>query len=198
MATPELRDLNEKERDFRLKVPLPNLLAGEDMVLTVILAVSAVLVIIDQVIKYFIVQNLAPDGAVSVIDHLFALVYVENRGVAFGLFQNHVWIFALITFVLIGVMIWLIVKKKLTGKLFYVSCMLIIGGGIGNLIDRLFRGFVVDYLSLSFFPPVCNFADYCVTIGAVLLVIVIMMQSRRKETAETDTNSTVSGEQDGE
>ena len=51
------------------------------------------------------------------------------------------------------------------------TVILIIGGGIGNLIDRIFRGFVIDYLSLSFFPPICNFADYCITIGAVLFVL---------------------------
>ena len=56
----------------------------------------------------------------------------------------------------------------------------IIGGGIGNLIDRIFYGYVIDYLSLSFFPPVCNFADYCITVGAVLLVLYIIFFSDSK------------------
>ena len=147
------------------------------MVLTIVLAAAAVLVVIDQIIKYFIVQGLAPNGSMSVIDGLLSLTYVENRGVAFGMFQNHVWIFVIITSLLIGAFIWLIVRKKITGKLFCISAALMIGGGVGNLIDRIFRGFVVDYLSLSFFPPVCNFADYCITIGTVLLVIVLLFQS---------------------
>ncbi len=144
------------------------------LVLAVILGVSAVFAIADQMIKYFVLQDLKPVGSVSVIDNVFSLVYVENRGIAFGMFQNKAWIFSVLTLILMGVFIWLIVKKKLTGKLFYVSSVLIIGGGIGNLIDRVFRGYVIDYLSLSFFPPVCNFADYCVTVGAVLLLIVIL------------------------
>ncbi|HCA55517.1 MAG TPA: signal peptidase II [Ruminococcaceae bacterium] len=159
---------------------------GEVMVLAIILAVAAGLVGIDQLIKYFIVENLAPDGHVSVIDHVLSLVYVENRGVAFGMFQNHVWLFAVITLLLMGAMIWLILSKRITGKLFYVSCMLIMGGGIGNLIDRMFRGFVVDYLSLSFFPPVCNFADYCVTIGAVLLVAALLQGDRKAKSVPAD------------
>ncbi len=151
------------------------------MVLTIVLTAAAVIAALDQLIKYFIVENLAHSGAVTVIDNLLSLVYVENRGVAFGMFQNHIWIFAVITFLLIGVFIWLILSEKLTGKLFFVSAALMIGGGIGNLIDRLFRGFVVDYLSLSFFPPVCNFADYCITIGAVLFVAVLLIQGGDKE-----------------
>ena len=70
---------------------------------------------------------------------------------------------------------------KITNKLFLTSVTLIIGGGIGNLIDRLFRGFVVDYLQLSFFPPVCNFADYCITIGAVLMVVFVLFFSDKKD-----------------
>ena len=54
---------------------------------------------------------------------------------------------------------------------------MIIGGGVGNLIDRLVHGYVVDYLAVSFFPPVCNFADYCITIGVFILVIYIIFFS---------------------
>lgn len=146
------------------------------MTLTIVLAAAAVLVVIDQIIKYFVLQNLAPSGSVSVIDNLLSLTYVENRGVAFGMFQDHVWIFAVVTILLIAVFVWLIVSKKIEGKMFLVSAALMIGGGIGNLIDRVFRGFVVDYLSLSFFSPVCNFADYCITIGAFLFIIVLLFQ----------------------
>ena len=163
------------------------------MVLTIVLAVAAGLVVIDQVIKYFIVQGLAPNGSVSVINGLFSLTYVENRGVAFGMFQNHVWVFTIITGVFIGAFIWLIVSKKFAGKLFWTSAALMIGGGIGNLIDRIFRGFVVDYLSLSFFPPVCNFADYCITAGAVLLVIMLLLMTGKdvkgSKSGSTDTNA---------
>ncbi len=174
------------------------------MVLTVILAAAAGIVAIDQLIKYFIVQGLAPNGSLSVIDGLFSLTYVENRGVAFGMFQDHVAVFAVITAVLIAAFIWMIIKKKFTGMTFYVSAALMIGGGIGNLIDRIFRGFVVDYLSLSFFPPVCNFADYCITIGAVLLVVVLLFKTGREkpalsiEDAENTQEPVSDGDSDGE
>lgn len=131
----------------------------------------------DQVIKYFVVTYLQPVGSVSVIDNLFKLTYVENRGVAFGMFSDMRWIFVALTSVLLGLIIWYMFKKRPQSKMFCISASLIIGGGIGNLIDRICYGFVVDYLSVSFFPPVCNFADYCITVGTVLLLIYFLFFS---------------------
>ena len=138
--------------------------------LTIILVCSALLAVTDQVIKYFVMRDLAPVGHISVIDGFFSLVYVENRGIAFGMFQGMFWFFSLVTVVFIGIFIYMIVKKIFSGRLFYISSALIIGGGIGNLIDRIFREYVVDYLSFSIFSPIFNFADCCVTVGAFLMM----------------------------
>jgi signal peptidase II len=141
------------------------------------LIIGAVLVIIDQIIKYFVSVYLQPVGSVSVIDNLFSLTYVENKGVAFGMFSDMRWIFVALTSVLLAIIIFYMFKKRPKGKFFYVCAALIIGGGIGNLIDRIFYGYVIDYLSLSFFPPVCNFADYCITAGTIMLVIYLLFFS---------------------
>ena len=141
------------------------------------LIVGAVLVIIDQIIKYFISAYLQPVGSVSVIDNIFSLTYVENKGVAFGMFSDMRWIFVALTLILLVIIIFYMFKKRPKGKFFYVCAALIIGGGIGNLIDRIFYGYVIDYLSLSFFPPVCNFADYCITAGTIMLVIYLLFFS---------------------
>ena len=100
-----------------------------------------------------------------------ALVYVENKGAAFGILENSRWIFIIFTVLVIAFFVYLVLKKPIKNKLFSISAILLIGGGIGNLIDRIFLGYVIDYLSLSFFPPVCNFADYCITAGVILLMI---------------------------
>lgn len=141
------------------------------------LIIGAVLVIIDQIIKYFVSVYLQPVGSVSVIDNLFSLTYVENKGVAFGMFSDMRWVFVALTSVLLAITIFYMFKKRPKGKFFYVCAALIIGGGIGNLIDRIFYGYVIDYLSLSFFPPVCNFADYCITAGTIMLVIYLLFFS---------------------
>ena len=149
--------------------------------LTVILICSAVLAVIDQMIKYFVLENLRPVGYMSVADSFFSIVYVETRGIALGMFQGMFWFFSVMTVVFIGIFIYMIVKRIFKGRLFYISSALIIGGGIGNLIDRVFRGYVIDYLSFSFFSPVFNFADCCVTIGAVLMIISVVPSLRAKE-----------------
>lgn len=141
------------------------------------LIIGAALAALDQLIKYFVSVYIHPVGSVSVIDNIFKLTYVENRGVAFGMFSDMRWFFVILTSVLIIFIIIFMFKKRPQGKIFYISSALIIGGGIGNLIDRIFYGYVIDYLSISFFPPVCNFADYCITVGTVLLLIYVLFFS---------------------
>lgn len=143
----------------------------------VALIIGVLIAVIDQVIKYFVTDNLKPVGTVNVIGDVFKLTYVENRGVAFGMFQGMQWVFVIITVVMLAAVIYLMFKRRPQNKFFYVISALIIGGGIGNLIDRVMYGYVIDYLSLSFFPPVCNFADYCITIGVFLLAIYLLFFS---------------------
>lgn len=143
----------------------------------IVLGFSLFVVLIDYIIKIIIINNLKPVSSVELIPGLFSLTYVENKGAAFGMLSNARWIFIVFTIlVIIFLIIYLFIKKP-TNKMFNIALFLIIGGGLGNLIDRIFYGFVVDYLSLSFFPPVCNFADYCVTVGAFLLVIYLLFFS---------------------
>lgn len=143
----------------------------------VALLIAAVIVLADQLIKFFVLNELKPIGTVKVIDGVFNLTYVENRGVAFGIFQDMRWVFVAVTCILLFLIIFYMFRKRPKGKLFYICAGMIIGGGVGNLIDRLVHGYVVDYLAVSFFPPVCNFADYCITIGVFILVIYIIFFS---------------------
>ena len=138
------------------------------------LIIGVLLAATDQIIKYFVLTYLQPVGSVTAIDGLLDFTYVENRGVAFGMFSDMRWFFVAVTVFLIA---YIMFKKKPSGKMFYISAALIIGGGIGNLIDRIFYGFVVDYISVSFFPPVCNFADYCITVGTLLLIVYVLFFS---------------------
>lgn len=150
------------------------------MLIAAVILISALLVVIDQVIKYLVEQNLKPLGSINVIDGLFSLVYSENRGAAFGIFQNETIFFSVITVLMISFFMYLLISKHLKGLLFTASVTMIIGGGIGNLIDRIFRGeqlfkgYVIDYMSVSFFPPIFNFADCCITIGAALFIISVL------------------------
>ncbi len=143
----------------------------------IVLGLSCLVALADYIIKIFVINNLKPISSLVVIPGLFSLTYVENRGAAFGMLSDARWVFILFTIVVIVLMVYFLFTKRIESKLFNISAILIIGGGIGNLIDRIFYGYVVDYLSISFFPPVCNFADYCITIGAGLMVIYLMFFS---------------------
>ena len=143
----------------------------------IVLGLAVLVAVIDQVLKYLVVNFLVKTNPTEIIPNLFTLTYVENKGAAFGMLSDARWIFITFTIIITAFLIYILFKKRINNKLFLTSVVLIIGGGIGNLIDRIFLGYVVDYLSISFFPPVCNFADYCITIGAVLLVIYILFMS---------------------
>ncbi len=142
-----------------------------------VIILSAVIVGIDQLIKFLVYSYLKPVGSVEIIPGLFSLTYVENKGAAFGMMANMRWVFIIFTIAVIAVLFYVIFKKKIKSKMFTASAILLIGGGIGNLIDRIFLGYVIDYLSISFFPPVCNFADYCITVGTGLLLIYMIFIS---------------------
>lgn len=143
----------------------------------IVLGLAVLVAVIDQVLKYLVVNFLDKTNPTEIIPNLFSLTYVQNKGAAFGMLADARWIFITFTIIITAFLIYILFKKRINNKLFLTSVVLIIGGGIGNLIDRIFLGYVVDFLSISFFPPVCNFADYCITIGAVLLVIYILFMS---------------------
>lgn len=156
----------------------------------IVLILAVLFITADQIIKYFILLNLKPVGSVTVINNILDFSYVENRGVAFGWFANNRWFFVVLTAVLMLAIIFYMFIKKPESKLLNISIACIIGGGIGNLIDRIIYGFVVDYISLSFFPPVCNFADYCITAGTIMLVIYVLFFSDvSKETKRKDISN---------
>ena len=125
----------------------------------------------DQLTKLYALNVVKPRGMITVIDNFYYFVYVENRGAAFGIMQNKQWFFVIVTLLIFACMGYVLYNYKIEGKLFLAALVLVSGGGIGNLIDRIFRGYVVDFLQFSFFAPVCNLADYFITVGAALLVI---------------------------
>ena len=150
---------------------------GCETMLIIYISIIVILPILAQCIRTLIETNVKPEGFVTVIPGVFSLTYSENRGVAFGLFQDGTVFFAITTSVVIILFSILLFKNYKKSKLFSVAAALIIGGGLGNLFERIVLGYVVDYLSLSFFPPICNFADYCITAGTVCLIVYLLFFS---------------------
>ena len=153
--------------------------------------VAAILFAVDQIIKIWALDTLEQLGRIIVIPGLFNLTYVENRGAAFGIFQGQTVLLSVIS----GILLFAIVTALLLGKIksgLLTWCVCIgLAGGFGNLYDRVFRGFVVDYLDFSalFGFPVFNFADCLVVIATfVILGYYLKQESTAKGTVEDPGN----------
>lgn len=139
------------------------------------IALIIILTGIDQLSKWYFYTNRLQYDGVIVLKDFFHLTYLENRGAAFGILQNFRWAFILLTVVLVGIMIWYFIKNK--NIVLRLALAFLISGALGNFIDRLLRGFVVDFL--DFYPfgynfPIFNIADVCVNVGAFLLVYYVL------------------------
>jgi signal peptidase II len=129
---------------------------------------------LDQISKFLAVKYLVNIGSIPIIKDIFHLTYVENRGAAFGMFQNNQMIFVVVALVACIFGLYYLYKKQLNllGK---SAIILIIAGAIGNLIDRVRLGFVVDYFDFRIvWNYVFNVADVFVVIGTILLCIYII------------------------
>ena len=135
--------------------------------------------VLDQFIKFGVKSGIAENARIETFLPFLTLTNVKNFGAALGMLANGRYILIAVTLFIMIYFLYLIFIKKIRSHLFLIASSLIIGGGIGNLIDRLLLGYVVDYLSLSFFPPVCNFADYSITAGIILLAIFVLKSDNK-------------------
>lgn len=139
--------------------------------LTIVLSVIA-----DQLTKWAIVAAYpTPGDGTDLIPGVLRFTYVENTGAAFGMLKNSRWVFLVISTVAIAAMIFYLLKFPPKSRLTGLSFALVIGGGIGNMIDRIARGYVIDFIDFCAFPKVWkyvfNVADACVCVGVVALVL---------------------------
>jgi signal peptidase II len=136
--------------------------------------IAAAVVVLDQVLKNVLVKALA-DGPITIIKNFFYLQYVENYGIAFGMFRNKT-LFFIIASIMISLAVAFMIYKFRNKSIPVAVCLsLILGGAIGNLIDRIRFGYVIDYISFTFFPPVFNLADSAIVVGSILLSVIIVL-----------------------
>ena len=116
--------------------------------------------------------------SVSVIGDFFKITYVKNTGAAFNSLDGYRGILILLPLIFLVLCAVYMMKHKKEHWTFYAGMMLIFAGGIGNLTDRLFIGFVTDMFDFSVFSPVFNVADICITCGCILLVLSVLMEEK--------------------
>lgn len=140
----------------------------------IILAITSLtIILLDQLSKLLII-----DKSINVIQNILSFTYTQNTGVAFGLIDNNLIFIILFNIVILGIIIkFLKENRESIDFVVLVSLILILSGGVGNLIDRLLRGYVVDFIKLEFINfPIFNLADISVTVGVFILIIVIVKQ----------------------
>ncbi|MCK4645364.1 MAG: signal peptidase II [Candidatus Aminicenantes bacterium] len=146
-----------------------------------------VLLIVDQITKAIVFQKIAFLSSQSIIPGFFNLTHIHNRGAIFGFFSQsdsqllHI-VLMLATLVALALVVYYFFMTPPAEKLTKISLSLILAGALGNLIDRVFRGYVIDFLDLyikKWHWPSFNVADSCVTIGAFLLVFIVFFKRRR-------------------
>ena len=146
--------------------------------------IAAAVIVFDRVVKKLVVSNMVPWETIPVIEDIFHFTYVQNRGAAFSMWQGQ-WII-LIGFPLAAIAVGLILihlKRNKWDKLMLTSVAMICGGGLGNLIDRIMLGYVVDLFDFRVFP-VFNIADIFICVGCGLMILDVLFFERKNSSNE--------------
>lgn len=156
---------------------------------------------LDQVSKLLAVAFLKGGDSFVIINKVLRFTYVENRGAAFGMLDDKRWIFMLLSIIGISAMAVFLFKFAKGEKLLSMALAFVIGGGIGNMIDRIVLGFVVDFIDFYAFPGVWmwvfNIADSFVCVGAGLIMLYIVLDTLKEVKAKKQAASEVTkGEDD--
>lgn len=144
------------------------------------------LIAADQGLKYWVVSHLALGESAPFLPGLMQLTRLHNTGAAWSSFSGMTTLLIAVTVVLIALVLWLLIKRIVRHPLGVTACLLILGGGLGNMIDRVARGYVVDMFDLQLFTyPIFNLADCFVVIGAILGGIYYLFLYEKTDKKET-------------
>jgi signal peptidase II len=140
---------------------------------TIIFVISiAAVVALDQISKAVVAALMSPGQNVKVVPHLLWLTYSTNTGAAFGLFKGSSQVLFFTSLILVAMMLaWFMLARQRMGTFAFIGMGLIIGGAMGNLLDRIFRGRIIDYIDLGWWP-VFNVADIAILAGAIIVLVV--------------------------
>lgn len=142
---------------------------------------AALILLLDQITKYLTVANIELSQSIEVIPGIVGLTYVQNDGAAFSILEGQHWLFALVFVLFAAFLIWEFSKKRLPLSTFERFCLVaVFAGGLGNMIDRLRLGYVIDMIETRFIKfPIFNVADIFVTCGCIALLAHIFFFNKK-------------------
>jgi signal peptidase II len=147
---------------------------------------SAFLILLDQATKAIARANMAEGEFITVIPHVLDFTLVFNQGIAFGMLQGLGKWLAPIALIMTGFAYWLYIKREPQDRMQAIVAILVAGGAIGNVIDRVTMGRVTDFINIKIIP-VFNFADIYITVSFFVMAILILRQEKSPETGPTET-----------
>ncbi|WP_027726116.1 signal peptidase II [Tuberibacillus calidus] len=145
-------------------------------------AIGLIVLILDQLTKWIIVQQMHIGESIEIIPHFLYITSARNTGAAWSILEGQMWFFYLVTVVVLAIVIFYMQKYGRHRPFLGVALGLVIGGTLGNFIDRLFRGSVVDFIHVflgNYSYPVFNVADSSLVIGAILIVIFTLFDQKK-------------------
>ena len=155
------------------------------MVLNILIPV--ICIVLDQIVKYWAATDLQAIGSIPLWKGVFHLTYCENTGAAFSKFTGQRWMLLAVTVVLLVGLLWALYKGWMQNAFGRLSLQLIIGGAIGNMIDRILMGYVVDMFDFCLIDfPIFNVADIFLCVGVGMMVIYILFMEPRIEKAKKE------------
>lgn len=143
-----------------------------------IFVIVLIVLSLDRLTKSLVTNNLLDNQSIPIIKGIFHLTLIHNRGAAFGILKNQIPLF-IFTSLFAIILIYSNLRNNRHRKCYSVSLTLILAGALGNLIDRLFLGYVIDFLDFRIWP-VFNLADSAITVGAILLAGSILLEPKGK------------------
>ncbi len=149
-----------------------------------ILPISLLLVVIDQIVKILVINKMALQQSIIVINNFFNITYVRNTGAAWSILSGNVLLLIMISVIALGVIYYYLIKDKELNKIDTISYSMLIGGIIGNLIDRVVHGYVIDYLDFKIFNynfPIFNIADTLIVISIIIIGISLIVGEYREQ-----------------
>ena len=144
----------------------------------------ALLLLIDQYTKFMAVTHLKDNADYIIAENIFRFQYLENRGAAFGMLPNQRMFFVFSSMVMLTIIVYVLVKTPSEKKYVPINALLITiaAGAIGNMIDRIKLGYVVDFLYFEYINfPIFNVADICVSVGTALLVLFVLFYYKEED-----------------
>lgn len=143
--------------------------------------IAVILIAVDQIVKNWAAETLI-HGDIAIIENVLYFKYAENTGVAFSMFSDNRWILVGVTAIMLIVVLAFFLSGKVTDKLEQFALALMLAGGVGNLIDRISLGYVIDFIDVRIINfAIFNIADMCICIGAGLVVLAVYLSDKKEK-----------------